>query len=121
MTNRTSSGAGPSLLLRFVVTLAAIAIWFWTQSLIGGRALPASGIGDSLHRLTGGLNSYLHQAPIAANVLLIVSSALIDALGIFLLGSWVFAGSVRPFVGLLLLLGLRQVMQASARCLRRRI
>jgi hypothetical protein len=100
------------IILRITVTLAAIAIWFWTQSLIGARALPAFGIGDGLHNLTAGLNAYLRQAPVAANVLLIISSALIDALGVFLLGSWVFAGRLRPFLGLLLLLGLRQVMQA---------
>jgi hypothetical protein len=99
------------VILRVTVTLAAVAVWFWTQSLIGRRALPASGIGDGLHNLTAGLNAYLRQSPTAANALLIVSSALIDALGVFLLGSWVFAGRLRPFLGLLLLLGLRQVMQ----------
>jgi hypothetical protein len=100
------------IILRVIITLVAIAIWFWTQSLIGARGLPSSGIGDSLHNLTAGLNAYLRQSPTAANALLIVSSALIDALGVFLLGSWVFAGRLRPFLGLLLLLGLRQVMQA---------
>jgi hypothetical protein len=101
-----------SLLLRTVVTAIAVGLWFWTQSLLGARALPSSGIGDGLHNLTAGLNSYLRHSPSAANALLIVSSALIDALGLFLLGRWVLAGSVRPFFGLLLLLGLRQVMQA---------
>jgi hypothetical protein len=101
-----------SFFLRVVVTALAIAVWFWTQSLIGARALPSSGIGDALHNLTAGLNACLQHLPSAANALLIVSSALIDALGLFLLGSWIFAGSVRPFLGLLLLLGLRQVMQA---------
>ena len=48
----------------------------------------------------------------AANALLILSSALIDALGLFLLGQWLFGGSVRPFLGLFLLMALRQVMQA---------
>jgi len=49
----------------------------------------------------------LLHSPFAANALLIVSSALIDAMGLFLLGRWIFAGTVRPFLGLLLLLGLR--------------
>jgi hypothetical protein len=40
------------------------------------------------------------------------SSALIDALGLFLLGRWLFGGSVRPFLGLFLLMALRQTMQA---------
>jgi len=112
MTNRREFGGGWSLLLRVVVTVLAIGVWFWTQSLIGARALPSSGIGDGLHNLTAGLNSYLRQAPAAGNALLIVSSALIDALGLFLLMSWTLAGRVRPFLGLLLLLALRQVMQA---------
>jgi hypothetical protein len=112
MTSSADSGGGRSLLLRVAVTLVAVGVWFWTQSLIGARALPSSGMGDGLHNLTAGLNSYLQHAPFVANALLIVSSALIDALGLFLLGRWIFAGSVRPFLGLLLLLGLRQVMQA---------
>jgi hypothetical protein len=41
-----------------------------------------------------------------------VSSALIDALGLFLIGRWLFGGSVRPFLGLFLLMALRQLMQA---------
>jgi PAP2 superfamily C-terminal len=106
------TGVGRGLLLRVVVTGIAIAVWFWTQSLIGGRQLPDAGIGDGLQNLTGSLNSYLQHWPSAANALLIVSSALIDAIGLFLLGTWIFAGSVRPFLGLLLLLGLRQLMQA---------
>ena len=70
------------------------------------------GIGDGLHRLTAPLNAYLHRAPRAANALLIASSALIDAIAIFLLASWIFAGKLRPFLGLGLLLVTRQVMQA---------
>jgi hypothetical protein len=54
----------------------------------------------------------MSQSPAAANALLIVSSALIDALGLFLLGRWLFGGSVRPFLGLFLLMALRQLMQA---------
>ena len=112
MTTDQDSGNRRGPLLRVVVSAAAVGIWFWTQSLIGARALPPSGIGDGLHNLTAGLNSFLHQSPPAANALLVISSALIDALGLFLLGRWIFAGSVRPFLGLLILLGLRQMMQA---------
>lgn len=97
---------------RFALTAVALAIWFWTQLLIAGRAMPASGVGDALHTLTAGLNSYFYHSPSAANALLIVSSALIDALALFLLGRWLFGPSVRPFLGLVLLLGLRQIMQA---------
>jgi hypothetical protein len=111
------SGENPlrwrTLILRLVVTVAVLAIWFWTQSLLGARTAPVNGgIGDVLHNLTAGLNSYFAQNSGAANALLIASSAIIDALGLFLLGSWLLGGSVRPFLGLVLLMLLRQVLQS---------
>jgi len=110
-----SSEAGAStghrgLVLRIVSTAAALAVWFWTQSLIGARA-PSAEIGDALQNLFGGLNSYFGQHPAAANALLIISSGFIDALGLFLVAEWIFVGRVRPFLGLVLLLGLRQAIQ----------
>lgn len=102
-----------TLLPRLIVTGVVLAIWFWTQSLLGARTPPAAGgIGDALHNLTANWNSYLAQDTAAANALLIVSSACIDALGVFLMGSWLFGGSVRPFLGLALLMLLRQFLQA---------
>ncbi len=112
MTHDENSGRRRGLLLRFLVAGTVLALWFWTQSLIGARIAPASGIGDALHNLTAGLNSYFAESLRAANALLILSSALIDALGLFLLGSWLFGGTIRPFLGLFLLMTLRQVMQA---------
>jgi hypothetical protein len=44
-------------------------------------------------------------------LLLITSSALIDALGLFLLARWLFGPSIRPFFGLFVLMALRQLMQ----------
>jgi hypothetical protein len=101
-----------SLALRVAITGVALVIWFWTQSLLGRRAGDAAAIGDGLHRLTAPLHSYLENSPRAADALLILSSLGIDALGIFLLGSWIFAARLRPFLGLAMLLILRQVMQA---------
>ncbi len=101
-----------TLLSRAVVTGIVLAIWFWTQSLLGARTAPAVGIGDALHDLTAGINSFFAGHSGAANGLLITSSAIIDALGLFLLGSWLFGGSVRPFLGLVLLMAMRQVLQA---------
>jgi hypothetical protein len=112
MTEAENSARQRGLLLRFLVAGIVLALWFWTQSLIGSRTAPASGLGDALHNLTAGLNSYFAHNTSAANTLLIVSSALIDALGFFLLGRWLVGGSVRPFLGLFLLMGLRQLMQA---------
>src|SRR5258707_5387061 len=104
--------ARKALAVRILITLAALTIWFWTQSLLGARISPTEGIGDGLHRLTAPVNAYLHGAPRAANALLITSSALIDAIAIFLLGSWIFGGNLRPLLGLGMLLITRQVMQA---------
>src|SRR5713101_2105646 len=112
MTKPESAGRWRGLLPRLVVTGIALALWFWTQSLLGGRTPPASGIGDGLHHLTGAFNAYFAQNMRAADALLIVSSALIDALGLFLLGRWLFGGSVRPFLGMFLLMALRQLIQA---------
>lgn len=112
MKKAENSGRWRSLLPRLAVTVLVLGLWFWTQSLIGARGAAASGISDAIHNLTAGLNSYFAQNARAANVLLIVSSALIDALGLFLMGRWLFGGSVRPFLGLVMLMALRQLMQA---------
>jgi hypothetical protein len=98
------------LALRIAATLGALGLWFWTQSLLGAR-VPSAEIGDALQNFLAGLNSYFGQHATAANALLIVSSGFIDALGLFLVAEWIFLGRVRPFLGLVLLLGLRQVIQ----------
>jgi hypothetical protein len=103
---------GRALSIRLLVTIGALVIWFWTQSLIGSRGFRSGGIGDQLHAVTSVLNLYLHTHPAVANVLLIVSSGIIDLLGIFLLSKWIFGGCVRPFLALVIVLGLRQIMQA---------
>jgi PAP2 superfamily C-terminal len=100
-----------SFAARLAVTAVALIIWFWTQSLIGARSVPDAGIGDRLHNATTSANSYLHGHPSAANLLLIVSSGIIDLLGVFLLSKWIFGASIRPFLGLVIVLGLRQTMQ----------
>lgn len=101
-----------SFLIRFGLTAAALVVWFWTQSLIGARGAADSGINDGLHQLTASLNHYLQLHSSAANTLLIISSGIIDLLGLFLLGRWLFSGTLRPFLALVIVLGLRQIMQA---------
>ena len=97
--------------IRLVVAAIGAGAWFGTQALIGHRAVAASGIGDRLHILSAPLNQYLMQTPGAANGLLIVSSGLIDLLVMFVFAEWLFGRSVRPLLGLVILIGLRQVMQ----------
>jgi hypothetical protein len=85
--------------------------WFGTQALIGAREFRPGAIGDSVHEWLAAPNQYLQDHPAAANGLLIVSSAVIDAVGVFLLWRSVAGPTVRPFLGLLLLFGMRQICQ----------
>lgn len=99
-------------LIRTGVIALGLVARFWTQSLIGQRPVTAGEIGDVVHQWTASGNAALHEHPLAANALLMVSSAIIDAFGIFLLATAIFGASVRPFLGLLLLFGMRQLCQA---------
>jgi hypothetical protein len=96
---------------RIVITSVALLVWFYTQRLLGARPLPAQSIGDGLHQLTANWNTYFLTHDAAANALLILSSAMIDLLALFLLLRWLFGPSVRPFLGLFLLMLLRQTVQ----------
>jgi PAP2 superfamily C-terminal len=101
-----------SSLFRVVVTAVALVFWFWSQKLIGERSTPSLAIGDRLHALTASANFYLRAHPSAADLLLIVSSGVIDLLGVFLLLRWIVGAAFRPFLGLVIVLGLRQIMQS---------
>ena len=102
----------PSRLIRLIAVIVGVAAWFWTQSLISKRAFPIGVVGDGLHNLTAPINHYLMQHPSFTNGLLIVSSGFIDLFAIFLLLSSIFGRTIRPLIGLLLLLGLRQICEA---------
>lgn len=101
----------PPWTLRATLVAVGLFAWFWTQALIAKRAFPGGRIGDALLDLTAPLNLLLREKPGVANALLIVTSALIDLIGVFLLLSAILGPSVRPFVGLLILFGLRQLCQ----------
>jgi hypothetical protein len=101
----------PVWVFRVGLVAGGLFLWFWTQKLIGKRGNPAGRIGDALLDATAPVNRYLNEKPQVATLLLIFTSALIDFLGLFLLGQAIFGASARPFVGLLVLFGLRQVCQ----------
>ena len=101
----------PLWALRAVLVVAGLGGWFWTQALIAKRAFPEGRIGDGLHELTAPLNRILGAHPRWADGVLIVTSALIDALGIFLVVVAIFGPSIRPCLGLLILYALRQICQ----------
>jgi PAP2 superfamily C-terminal len=107
-----SRGRASAFAVRLLVTAVALLAWFWTQSMIGARSVPTDAIGDRLLTVTAPLNLYLQSHPSAADKLLIASSGMIDLLGVFLLAKWIFGASVRPFLGLVMVLGLRQLSQA---------
>ncbi|HKA55661.1 MAG TPA: phosphatase PAP2-related protein [Candidatus Binatia bacterium] len=108
-------------LIRAVLVGVSLAAWFGTQALIQARPDPpadesrAAGIflarHDALLQLTRPIHDRLLQHRGWADWLLIASSAMVDGLGIFLLARAIFGPSIRPLIGLLLIFGLRQLMQ----------
>lgn len=114
--------------LRAVCVVLGLAAWFGTQSGLGARPAPeipdaeisedpletAGAVitaGDAVLQWTAPWHDFLVRNRGLAHLLLIASSAMIDVLGIFLLGWAVFGQSLRPFVGLLMLFLLRQLAQ----------
>ncbi len=99
------------LWLRIAFVAAGLAAWFGSQALIGRRSFPDGTIGDAIHLWTAPLHDYLIDHPGAGNALLIISSAVVDLVGVSLLCLGTFGKSVRPFLGLLMLFILRQGCQ----------
>jgi hypothetical protein len=107
----------PEIAVRVAAIAASLSLWFLTQWLLGRRA-PTAGAGiesgvitDGLHLLTARTNRLLNAHPKWANALLIVSSRVIDLLGIYLLASATLGRTIEPFLGLLMLFALRQFCQ----------
>ena len=107
-------------ILRVTCVVFGVLLWMGSQWLLGqrpfstddaesaGRALTAA---DALHQATAEWNQYLQEHGSAAQALLVISSALIDVMGIGLFASAIFGRSLRPFLGLLFLFASRQVCQ----------
>ena len=115
----TPPPSGTTRLIRVAVIVVALGLWFLTQSLIGARELPegAAAAGslltraDGLFALTEPLHEILEQHPTGADWLLMLSSAGIDILGLFLIARAILGPTFRPFLGLLMLFALRQLCQ----------
>jgi hypothetical protein len=97
--------------VRVLFVVVALAAWFATQRLIGQREARPDAIYDGVQVWLDAPHRYLQEHPAAASGLLIVSSAVIDAFGIFLLLRSVLGPTVRPFLGLLMLFAMRQICQ----------
>jgi hypothetical protein len=100
------------ILLKLAAIGTALAAWFFTQRLIGARAVSGGTIYDHLHALTAGWNAWLHRNPRPTNAILVASSLGIDALTLFVLVHAVLGPSFDPFWGLLAVFMLRQLSQA---------
>jgi hypothetical protein len=97
---------------RLALVLVGLAIWYATQALLRYRPSGTGRLGDGLHSATAWAFQFFRTHPKWADRLLIVSSLLIDLLGLFVLVQSVIGPSVRPFVGLFLLFISRQICQA---------
>ena len=97
--------------LKILLIGVALAIWFWTQKLIGLQAGQTAGIGDAVHRLTARWHRYFVENEKAANRALAVSSFFIDVMGIALIAASVFGPSFAPFLAILIVFVLRQICQ----------
>jgi hypothetical protein len=107
--------SGPIIVCRVGIIAASLGLWFWTQWLLSRRKAPASAGGaifDGVHRLTAGLHKKLIDHPRRADALLIVSSLVIDLLGLWMLATAIFGPTIEPFLGLIMLFALRQICQA---------
>jgi hypothetical protein len=103
----------PPTTLRIALVIAGLGVWFGTQRLIKYRPSGDGTIGDGLHVLTRPWFEWVRASERRADALLIVSSLGIDLLGLFVLGRAILGPSMAPFVGMLMLFGLRQICQAT--------
>ena len=101
----------PVWTLRTGLVAIGLAGWYATQAWIARRGFPEGRIGDRVHDWTAPIHRSLLENPRRANALLIVTSAIIDLLGIFLVLRAILGPTIRPFLGLVLLFGLRQACQ----------
>ncbi len=101
----------PEIGLRTGFVAVALILWFWTQRLISAKAPANAGLGDRLHEWSAPLHRWLTANPRSADLTLIVTSALIDVFGIYLLANAVLGPTLRPLVAILILFAMRQACQ----------
>ena len=102
----------PPVLPRLGIVVGGLAIWYLTQALLKHRPSGTGRLGDGLHAATERIFQFLNARPSYADGLLIVSSLLIDLLGLFVIAQSILGPSIRPFLGLMMLFIARQICQA---------
>lgn len=104
----------PVIGMRIALVVVGILLWYWSQAFIGKRVPKVAyevPLSDGIHLLTARLHHRYATNEAAGNRLLILSSLVIDLLGAYLLCSAICGESIRPFLGLVLVFGLRQICQ----------
>ena len=104
----------PVIGVRFCLVVAGIVAWYWSQAFIGKRTPKVAyevPLSDGIHVLTARLHHRYATNEAAGNRLLILSSLVIDLLGAYLLFTAIFGESFRPYLGLVMVFGLRQICQ----------
>lgn len=104
----------PVIGVRCALVVAGIALWYWTQAVLGKRVPKVAyevPLADGIHVLTARIHHRYFTNIAAGNRLLIASSLVIDLLGAYLLGSAILGESIRPYLGLVMVFALRQICQ----------
>lgn len=101
----------PNIANLFLVIIA-IYLWFKAQKFIGKKNAPSfNNFSDYLHIWSTPINEWLNNNLKATNMLLIVTSFIIDVTALFLLGSAIFGSTLQPFLALVIIMALRFICQ----------
>src|SRR5262245_39803011 len=93
----------PVIAVRFGLVVAGVVLWYWSQAVLGKRVPKVAyevPLADGMHVFTARLHKRYATNEAAGNRLLIISSLVIDLLGLYLLCTAIFGESFRPFIGL---------------------
>jgi hypothetical protein len=104
----------PEIAVRAGLVVAGVLAWYWSQAFLGKRVPKVAHevpLTDGMHVLTARMHARYATNMAAGNRLLIISSLVIDLLGVYLLCSAIFGPSIRPYLGLVMVFTLRQICQ----------
>lgn len=104
----------PQIAVRAGLVVAGVLTWYWSQAFLGKRVPKVAHevpLTDGMHVLTARMHARYATNVAAGNRLLIISSLVIDLLGVYLLCSAIFGPSIRPYLGLAMVFALRQICQ----------
>ncbi len=107
---QTGSVFNRTVLVRIAVIALALGLCYWSELVVGSRLLPNS-ISDSMHALFAPVNTFLQVNPHFANATLIAITLPVDIAGVGLIIWSIFGKTIRPFIGLCFIFGLRQTVE----------